>query len=170
VVSQKDTPAEILAGAADENLGLKLLGQTATELIEVATPRQKLLLSAIYRNGKFGVTGRMTRFGEVQAFSRGLSGDDSNVTCNDDGSRCVQSFSAKFVTDLSVSYNFSETFSLALGSNNLFDVYPDKYNNTANGFAGQASSYASGQIPYSRNSNQFGFNGRYVYMTGTMNF
>ncbi|MEM9819828.1 MAG: TonB-dependent receptor [Bacteroidota bacterium] len=170
VVDQKDTPAEILAGAADDRQGLKLLGQTATELIEVATPRQKLLLSAIYKIGPFGVTGRMTRFGEVQAFSRGLSGEDANVACNEDGSRCVQTFAAKIVTDLAFSYDFSETFSLSLGSNNIFDVYPDKYNNTANGFVGQASSYASGQIPYSRNSNQFGFNGRYVYMTATMNF
>ncbi len=110
----------------------------------------------------------MTRFGEVQAFSRGLSGDDSNVAC--EGTRCVQTFTPKVVTDLTLNYDFSETFSLAIGANNVFDVYPDKYNNTANGFAGQASSYASGQIPYSRNSNQFGFNGRYLFFTGTMNF
>ena len=169
VVDQKDTPAEILAGAEDDKQGLKLLGATATELIEVAVPRQKLLLSAIYRTGKFGITGRATRFGEVKAFSRGLSAEDSNVECDENG-RCVQTFEAKIVTDLSLSYSFSDTFTLTAGSNNIFDIYPDKYNNTANGFAGQASSYASGQIPYSRNSNQFGFNGRYLYLTGTISF
>ena len=169
VVAQKDTPAEILAGAADDKLGLKLLGQTATELIEVATPRNKFLLSAIYRTGKFGINGRVTRFGEVQAFSRGLSGEDSNVECDENG-RCVQTFEAKIVTDLALTYFFTETFSMSLGGNNIFDVYPDKYNTTRNGFVGTASSYASGQIPYSRNSNQFGFNGRYLYLTGTMSF
>lgn len=170
VAGQKDTPAEILAGASDENQDLKLLGQTATELIEVAVPRQKILFNALYSYGNFGLTARVTRFGEVQAFSRGLSGEDSNVTCNEAGTRCVQNFDAKIVTDLALTYNFSEKFSLTLGSNNVFDVYPDKYNTERNGFVGTASSYASGQIPYSRNSNQFGFNGRYLYATATMNF
>lgn len=170
VTGQKDTPAEILAGASDDALDLKLLGATATELIEVAVPRQKILLNATYRINKFGVTVRATRFGEVEAFSRGLSGEDANVTCNEAGTRCVQTFSAKVVTDLSASFYFSETFTVTAGANNIFDVYPDKYNNTANGFVGQASSYASGQIPYSRNSNQFGFNGRYLYVSAAMDF
>jgi len=169
VTGQKETPAEILAGADEEFQGLQLLGQTATELIEVAVPRDKLLLSAIYSVGNWGITARTTRFGNVQAFSNGLSGEDSNVTCNDAG-RCVQTFAPKFVTDLSASHTFSDAFTLTIGSNNIFDVYPDKYNTTRNGFAGTASSYASGQIPYSRNSNQFGFNGRYLYLTGTVNF
>ena len=169
VTGQKETPAEILAGADEANQGLLLLGQTATELIEVAVPRDKLLLSAIYSYGDWGVTARTTRFGNVQAFSNGLSAEDSNVVCNDAG-RCVQTFAPKFVTDLSVSHTFNKAFTLTLGSNNIFDVYPDKYNTTRNGFAGTASSYASGQIPYSRNSNQFGFNGRYLYLTGTVNF
>jgi len=168
VTGQKETPAEILVDAEGAALDLKLLGQTATELIEVAVPREKILVTGNYTFGAFGATARFTRFGEVKAFSRNLSGEDSNVAC--EGTRCVQTFSPKVVTDLSFSYRFSEAFSLAVGSNNIFDVYPDKYNNTANGFAGQASSYANGQIPYSRNSNQFGFNGRYLYFTGTMDF
>jgi iron complex outermembrane receptor protein len=57
-----------------------------------------------------------------------------------------------------------------LGSNNLFDTYPDKYNNFADGYVGQASSYSDGQIPYSRNSNQFGFNGAYYYLTAALTF
>jgi len=170
VTGQKETPAEILAGAAEEDQGLLLLGQTATELIEVAVPRQKLLLSAIYNYQKIGLTARVTRYGEVEAFSKSLSGEDDNVICNEAGTRCVQTFAAKVVTDFAFTYKFTDTFTLTAGSNNIFDVYPDKYNNTANGFAGQASSYASGQIPYSRNSNQFGFNGRYLYLTGSMNF
>lgn len=169
VTGQKDTPSEILAGADESKLGLKLLGKTATELIEVAVPRQKILINALYEIGNFGLTARMTRFGEVKAFSNGLSAEDSNVECDENG-RCVQTFEAKVVTDLALSYQFSDRFQLTVGSNNVFDVYPDKYNNTANGFAGQASSYASGQIPYSRNSNQFGFNGRYLYLSTAINF
>lgn len=169
VTGQKDTPSEILAGAASDKQGLKLLGKTAIELIEVAQPQQKLLVNATYSVHDLTFNARASYFGEVQAFSRGLSAEDSNVTCDDDG-RCVQTFGAKTVTDLSVSYKFPSNFMLTVGSNNVFDVYPDKYNNTADGFTGQASSYASGQIPYSRNSNQFGFNGRYYFVTGTLNF
>ncbi len=169
VQDQRPTPPEILAGASAENQDLQLLGQTATELIEVAQPREKILLTTAYTRGRFGATARVSYFGNVQAFSTGLSAEDDNVNC-DGSDRCVQTFAAKAVTDLSVNIAFNDDFGLALGSNNLFDVYPDKYNNTRDGFVGQAGSYANGQIPYSRNSNQFGFNGRYYYLTATLNF
>ncbi len=169
VVSQKETPSKLLAGAADKDKGLKLLGETATELIEVAQPRQKLLLSANYQVGKFGFTARHSYFGSVKAWSTGLSKDDANVVCDANG-RCVQTFSAKGLTDLSVSYKLSEQFLVTVGSNNVFDVYPDKYNNKVDGFVGEATSYSNGQIPYSRNSNQFGFNGAYYFMTAEINF
>lgn len=163
VISQKETPAEILAGADAKYQNTKLLGAVATELIEVAQPRNKLLLSLNYNIGKFGLTSRFTNFGSVKASSKGLSLDDSNVI-KGEGANNVQIFSSKLLTDLAMSYRFNDNFRLTLGSNNIFDVYPDKYNNTRDGFKGQASSYASGQIPYSRNSNQFGFNGAYYYL------
>lgn len=169
VQSQKDTPSEILAGADAEFQNTKLLGAVATELIEVAQPRNKLLFSANYTIGKLGFTTRMTNFGEVRASSKGLSLEDSNVI-EGAGSNNVQLFASKLITDLSVSYKFSDNYTVSLGSNNIFDVYPDKYNNTADGFVGQASSYANGQIPYSRNSNQFGFNGAYYFLSMNINF
>jgi len=169
VVSQKDTPAEILEGAAAEFQDTKLLGAVATELIEVAQPRYKLLANINYNTGRFGFTGRMTHFGEVQASSRGLSLEDSNVI-EGEGSNPIQVFGAKALVDLAISYQFSDNFTFTLGSNNIFDVYPDKWNNTIDGFAGQAASYSSGQITYSRNSNQFGFNGAYYYTALNINF
>jgi len=168
VTSQKETPAELLVGATDQE-DFRLLGQTATELIEVAVPRQKILVSGNYNYKNFGITLRFTNYGSVQAFSRGLSPEDDNTICDDNG-RCVQEFSPKLVTDLSGSWKFNDRFVFTIGANNLFDVYPDKYNTDRNGFVGSASSYAAGQIPYSRNSNQFGFNGRYLYLTGSVNF
>ncbi len=169
VTGQKDTPSEILEGSTGQE-NFKLLGQTAIELIEVAIPRQKILFSGQYNHNNIGVTLRFTRYGSVQAFSRGLSPEDSNTICNEDGSRCVQEFAPKVVTDLALTWKFNETFSLSGGANNLLDIYPDKYNTSRNGFVGSASSYAAGQIPYSRNSNQFGFNGRYLYLSGSINF
>ncbi len=167
VLSQKDTPQEILAGAT--NTDFKLLGQTAIELIEVAQPQTKFILSANYDIGDWSFVLRTTHFGEVEAFSRGLSDQDSNVAC-DENDRCVQTFSEKTVTDLSATYAFNESFRLTFAGNNIFDEYPDKYNNFRDGKVGQASSYANGQIPYSRNSNQFGFNGAYYYLSASVDF
>jgi iron complex outermembrane receptor protein len=166
VVSQKDAPSELTAGG---NPDFKLLGEVATQLIEVAQPRYKLLASLNYNTGRFGFTGRMTHFGEVQASSGGLSLDDSNVIAGE-GTRNIQVFAAKALVDLAISYKFSDNFTFSLGSNNIFDVYPDKWNATRDGFTGQASNYSNGQITYSRNSNQFGFNGAYYYTGLNINF
>jgi iron complex outermembrane receptor protein len=169
VVSQKDIPEEILAGSNAEDQDILLLGQTAIELIEVAQPRSKFIVNANYHYKKWGINTRITRFGNVKAYSSGLSEEDDNVECDDDG-RCVQTFAAKTLTDLSISYDFSSSFTLTVGSNNVFDVYPDKYNNFRDGFVGEAGSYQNGQIPYSRNSNQFGFNGAYYYLMANLRF
>lgn len=166
VTGQKATPSQILAGSANQSI--KLLGQTAIELIEVAQPREKIVFSAVYNLEDWNFSARATRFGEVEAFSNGLSPQDSNVSCV--GTRCVQTFGAKTVIDLSASYQLTDNVRLSIGANNAFDTYPDKYNNTRDGFVGQASSYANGQIPYSRNSNQFGFNGAYYYVTTAVTF
>jgi len=166
VTGQKDTPAQILEGS--ENQSLQLLGQTAIELIEVAQPQQKIVFNGVYNYENWNVNVRATRFGEVEAFSRGLSPEDSNVNCV--GTRCVQTFAAKTVVDISASYQLTDNVRVSVGANNAFDTYPDKYNNTRDGFVGQASSYANGQIPYSRNSNQFGFNGAYYYLTTHVDF
>jgi iron complex outermembrane receptor protein len=164
VVRQRATPQQLLAGASAANQNFRLVDQTAIELIEVATPRTKILLNSKFSLGALTVNARGTYFGSVKAFSTGLSGLDSNVTC-DANNRCVQTFDGKTLVDLSFTYALSHKFSATLGSNNLFDTYPDKYNNRRDGFIGQASSYSDGQIPYSRNSNQFGFNGAYYYLT-----
>jgi iron complex outermembrane recepter protein len=169
VESQDPTPAQILAGAAPQFQGIRLLGQTAIELIEVAQPRTKILLSTNYRWNQWGFGLRLSHFGNVKAFSTGLSPLDSNVEC-DAANRCVQTFAEKTLTDISVNYEFNDNISLSLVGNNIFDVYPDKYNNLAEGFVGQAGSYADGQVPYSRNSNQFGFNGAFYQLSANFKF
>ncbi len=169
VESQKPTPAALIAGAAPQFQSILLLGQTATELIEVGQPRTKVLLAANYRRNKFGAGVRLSHFGNVKAFSLGLSPLDNNVKC-DAANRCVQTFAEKTLTDLNFSYDVTDNIAVSLVANNVFDVYPDKYNNTAEGFIGQAASYADGQVPYSRNSNQFGFNGAFYQLSANFKF
>lgn len=84
--------------------------------------------------------------------------------------RCVQTFGGKTIIDLNATYTFTDDFSLTLGANNLFNTYPDKWNNRRDGAVGEASSYSNGQTPYTRNANQFGFNGAYYYLTANVKF
>ncbi len=166
---QQGTPARIVAGASVANQGLQLVGPTAIELIEVAQPRTKILLSANYETGPLTLGLRASYFGSVKAFSTGLSAADSNVAC-DAANRCVQTFRGRTIFDANVTYAFTDRFSLTAGGNNLFNAYPDKWNNLRDGQAGEASSYSNGQTPYTRNANQFGFNGAYYYLTANVKF
>jgi iron complex outermembrane recepter protein len=98
-----------------------------------------------------------------------LSASDSNVAC-DANNCCVQTFAAKTLFDLNATYDFSEHFSLTAGANNVFNTYPDKWNSTRDGKVGEAASYSNGQTPYTRNANQFGFNGAYYCLTANVKF
>ena len=169
VLRQRATPAAILVGASAAAQTVQLLGQTSTELIEVAQPRTKILLSANYGWDKLNIGVRASYFGSVKAFSTGLNAADAGVQC-DAVNRCVQTFGGKTVTDLTVSYAFNRNLTLTVGANNIFNVYPDKWNNTRDGDIGQAASYSDGQTPYTRNANQFGFNGSYYYITAGVKF
>ena len=166
---QKATPAALIAGASATVRAAPLVGLTAIELIEVAQPRTKVLASANIEIDRFTLTTRASYFGNVKAFSTGLSGSDSNVRC-DASNRCVQTFRGKALIDLSGTYQVSKPFSLTVGVNNLLDTYPDKWNARRFGFAGEAGSYSNGQTPYTRNAGQFGFNGTYYYASANLDF
>ena len=169
VQSQRATPTQLVAGASVANQAAPLLGLTAIELIEVAQPRTKILFSTNFETGGLTLGARATYFGDVKAFSTGLSATDPNVTCNA-AARCVQTFAAKTIFDMNATYAFTEAFGITLGVNNLFGTYPDKWNSTRAGNVGQAASYSNGQTPYTRNANQFGFNGSYYYLTANVKF
>lgn len=169
VENQRATPSQILAGTSAANQSFQLLGLTSIELIEVAIPRSKVLLSGSYGIGKLTAGARASYFGPVEAFSTGLSAADKNVTCNA-ANRCVQEFDGKTLVDLTLSYKASDQVTITLGANNVFDVYPDKWNNRADGANAEAASYSTGQTPYTRNAGQFGFNGSYYFITANVSF
>jgi len=58
------------------------------------------------------------------------------------------------ITDLTLSYHVSKSFTISVGSNNILDIYPDENLPVNQG---------AGQFIYSRRSQQFGFNGRYIF-------
>jgi iron complex outermembrane receptor protein len=143
------------------NLQNTLFNRQQRTRLENGNPRSKILLTANYTLGKFGVEARSVRFGEVQ-------------TKDQDPARSYldQTFSAKWITDLTVSYQLIKQVGLTVGVNNLFNVYPDKVivdpRNNPNNYTVGATSYSSsvdnsnrGRFLY--NANQFGFNGAYYF-------
>ncbi|HRH60946.1 MAG TPA: TonB-dependent receptor, partial [Chitinophagaceae bacterium] len=81
-------------------------------LIEGINPRAKGNFTITYRTQKFTALLRNQYFGKVtrDGFPFGE----------------VQVHKGKVVTDLAFSYDFTKTFSVSLGANNLLDVFPDE--------------------------------------------
>lgn len=68
-------------------------------------------------------------------------------------------YSAKTVTDLTLGYKLTKNLKLTVGSNNLFNMYPDKQDETGNTEAGGYWDAV-----------QMGFNGAYYYARLGFNF
>ncbi|WBA42484.1 TonB-dependent receptor [Hymenobacter canadensis] len=156
IENTSDTPAALQAGTANRIL---LIDTVSIGLIERAQPRQKILLSATYQVGKFSITPRASYFGSVTAFEKPTA-----TTAIPNPRHISQEFKGKTLFDLALVYNPAKVVSITLGANNLTNVYPDKVD--SNRFA----SYSNGEIPYSRNVAQFGFNGAYYYTNVTLTF
>ncbi|MBC6605852.1 TonB-dependent receptor [Hymenobacter sp. BT188] len=158
IVRTGDTPAALQAGTTNRIL---LIDTVSIGLIERAQPRQKVLFSLTYQVGKFSITPRASYFGPVTAYEK-----PANITTP--APRYVphisQEFDGKTLLDLALVYNPVKAVSVTVGANNITNVYPDKVD------AARFASYSYGEIPYSRNVAQFGFNGAYYYSNITLTF
>jgi iron complex outermembrane receptor protein len=155
----------------DQALKAKLFDRLERSRYESSVPKNKLTLSANYSLKKWNVLLRTVRFGEVTY----LNAVDPTVAANNLPTEIDQTFSAKWITDVSISYSLMTGLNFTLGANNVFDVYPDKAyidprNNQFNLSGDRANNYttardntSNGHFLYSRNVTQFGFNGRYVF-------
>lgn len=145
----KKTPDELQAGTTAK---IVIIDTINIALIETAQPRQKIIFSAAYHMGKFEVVGRVNHFGKVAAWEK--PGGLPHVK---------QEFGDKTLLDASVSFDITDKIQLTAGANNITNEYPDKVLPTL-------SAYSSGQTPYNRNVNQFGFSGAFFYGTVTVRF
>ncbi len=156
IVRTSDTPAQLQAGTATRIL---LIDTVSIALIERAQPRQKVLASLTYTWDKFSITPRASYFGSVVAYEKPTA-----TTAIPNPPHISQTFAGKTLIDLALVYTPARLLSLTVGGNNLFNVYPDKVDATRFG------SYSNGEIPYTRNAAQFGFNGAYYYANATLTF
>ncbi|HXH52068.1 MAG TPA: TonB-dependent receptor [Sphingomicrobium sp.] len=140
--------------------GLILFGRRESLRMTHGQPRSKLNFSADVDSGWVGGTLRVNRYGRV------LAAD--NDPFND------VPMSPKTITDLELRFSpFGDRATLAIGGNNIFDVYPDnvprgRMIDPATGLPRNqgATNYVT---PFSSFS-PFGFNGRYLYSRLSVNF
>lgn len=142
-ITNKDeinTP-DVLAAITD----VPLFGRVEQGRFEVGQPQDKINLSANYSVSALSFTGRVQRYGEVTNINSAAPVNGVNPR--------DQVFASKWITDVELGYDIAKGYKVAVGANNLLDVYPDKQlkANTFNGI-----------FPYSGLS-PFGFFGRSVY-------
>jgi iron complex outermembrane receptor protein len=134
--------------------GLDLFGRVESLRIERGQPRTKLTLSGIWTKGIASATLRSTRFGEV--FSPAVNPLDDVV------------LTPKWITDIEGRLQLTDNVGVAVGANNVLDVYPDINPvgpRPGGGFFPQNNYF----LPYSVFS-PFGFNGRFVYARAIVEF
>jgi iron complex outermembrane receptor protein len=127
---------------------------------EEANPKNKISLMFNYKYSKFGAMLRFVRFGPVQYLDGSNSTNPFLPVTSINAFTGVaeitdQKFSAKTVTDLSLSYDITRSVMVTIGSNNLFDSYQDIQKHSGN--------MSLGRFVYSRRVEQMGYNGRYYF-------
>ncbi len=135
IVAIKTPP--VLAG-----LGETLFNQIERVYLEESQPHQHYNLAARYSQGKFSGIVRFNYFGKVA----------STESASDPARKQV--FSAKWLTDVDLSFKLGKGLKLHVGGNNIFDEFPD-VNIPSNSF--------NGIFVYPRRTAPFGFNGGYYY-------
>jgi iron complex outermembrane receptor protein len=102
------------------NTNTKLAGKEDTYFdlreqyfLKASAPPSKINLTLDYQIKKFSTMVRFVRFGKIE-----LADWNYDVSEND-------IYNPKTTTDLSINYKISQKLGLSVGSNNLFNVYPD---------------------------------------------
>jgi iron complex outermembrane recepter protein len=116
--------------------------------LEQGQPESKVILSLNYKTGNVGFLLRNTRFGRT--------------TMPSDNSAPDEHFSAKILTDFSITYTPKAWLTFTVGANDIFDVYPDRikdYRNTAEGI-----------YLYGQEATPFGIDGGYYFVNMAFNW
>jgi iron complex outermembrane receptor protein len=179
--------SDVLVNAGQIN---RYYSEASRVYVEEAIPRFKASLNNSVELSKWSFLLRNVYFGKVT--------DPNVVDVNGDGIVQAQVINGqavevehpvwggRLVTDLSVGYNFTKSFKLTLGANNIFDVYPHEnyepvaakratgVDNSGNVIYSSTPSTIdlsnANQFVYSRNVSQFGMNGRFLFARINMSF
>lgn len=140
-------------------------------------PSDKVTFDLNYARGPFTLSVTNTRYGEVSsvALTNRTPAQIATLTPRYDvrlvpvagtsNADIVQTFGAKVLTDIELSWQATPAIRLSAGAQNLFDVYPDENiaSTAASVVAGTNGADNAGTQPYNAVS-PFGFNGRSVFV------
>ena len=123
--------------------GAQLFDDAQVTLIEHGQPRQHHVLAADYSTGPWNGTLRANYYGEVQG--QGFTAP------------FVQTWDAKWIVDATARYAFSKSVSLTVGSNNIFNTFPSRWDPV------RAAPFPQLGFTYCWETCPFGVNGRSWY-------
>lgn len=124
-------------------------------------PQHRLNASASWQIGDFSTNLRANYFGKwSNALEYNLVAPVAGAT----SAPRSQIFGTKTLIDLDVSYTLADHFTLTVGANNLFNVFPDKVKaSPVNPIYALSGALNDGQI-YPRSGGPFGMNGGFYYL------
>jgi iron complex outermembrane receptor protein len=131
-------------------LGEVLFGRVERGRLERGQPRSSVNLALNYALDRLTVNLNNRRFGEVSVFGAAPEGSPTNTD---------QTFGARWITDVDLSYRFARGLTAAVGANNVLGVYPEQNFRSPTG----ADNSNAGIFPYNQVS-PFGFNGAFYYL------
>lgn len=124
--------------AALQGLGLTLYDRQAQGYVTANLPKTKFIINPVLSAGIVTANVKLQRFGKVDLLAVSPAAD--------------QHYGAKWITDLDLAFAVTPSLKLAVGANNLFNVYPDR----------STVPDVSGQQLYGSNS-PFDFYGAFYY-------
>jgi len=94
--------------------GVQLFDKTSQSYLTHAAPKEKIGLSALWNLDAWSVNLRETMYGPTSYYAT-----------PDGGTYYNEKVSTAFITDLEIDYHYLESWTIALGANNLFNKYPE---------------------------------------------
>ncbi|WP_010232125.1 TonB-dependent receptor [Gillisia marina] len=146
---------DVKNGALDEQT---FFGERDKAFLLASAPDSKLILNLKYDINKFDVALGLNRFSEVKLLDFQTFEDPADYGGFDNLiAAATDTYSSKITTDLNLGYKISDNLKLNVGSNNLFNVYPDQQDDWS-----EAGGYWD--------SVQMGFGGAYYYAKLNLQF
>ncbi len=149
-LTYNDTTVTKINQAPAQLLPQSLLDKAAISDLETASPKFRINLSALWKNGPWTVHLR-----------EAIYGPSSEYGTEDGGEYFKTEISTKALTDIDVSYQFSKALTLTVGANNLFNQYPNQYNPGLQ--AAQRAALDNAAVGIYPSFSPIGINGGYYY-------
>ncbi|MET0264320.1 MAG: TonB-dependent receptor, partial [Duganella sp.] len=142
---------------ANDRNGRPLLNAQQVGYLTTSTPKNKLIVGGVWNLERWSVSLHATRYGKTATEATFFAGPNiySTSVFNHIENK------PKTITDLEVRYAASKNLQLAVGANNLFDVYPTE--------TPLASRYL-GVYRFDTAASQIAFNGGYYYARANYKF